>query len=151
GRLASGNASSELWWLDLSLTPPVWRDLTNATSGPSPGARYGHSASYSDVTNDDDLPNQQQLPFRLSQHTGTLERVEPNVEQSAYARVPELYDPGWSTGTDGWTALSAPQLGVYYPVQFVVPGSSTDGSRVLRVEDYQANARYLDTPVSGSG
>ncbi len=92
GRLASGAASNELWWLDLSGTSPVWRDLTNATSGPSPGARYSHSASYSDVNDGANQPNELDRMLIYGGDGPTADNVVYRLEVDA------LSTTGWVRG-----------------------------------------------------
>lgn len=167
GHVSTGAPSDTLWTLNLGAAPPAW---SRTILSPSPGARAGHAAAYDDAVNGGRLflyggepagggsvdnyvymiePfgalqwNQwQQVPFRLSQHTANLD-----AHLFAMARVPEIYTPG----SDTWTpAPAAAWLQGYYPVQFLVPGTSLPGGggRVVTVgQDPQA--RYLDIPMPG--
>ena len=166
GDLGPGGPSDELWTLDLR--PPPNTAWSRTIVSPSPGARMGHAAVYDNATVNGRMflyggepavggpyfvymiepfgaaPqwNQwQDVPFTLSQHTANLDR-----HLFAMARIPEIYTPGGN-----WTpAPAAAWLQDYYPVQFLVPGTSLadGGGRVVTVGP-DPQARYLDVPVPG--
>ncbi len=168
GHLSTGVPSDTLWTLNLGASPqPAW---SRTHVSPSPGARAGHAAVYDDAANGGRMflyggepagggpvdnyvymiepfgtvqwGQWEQVPFRLSQHTANLDAY-----LFVMARVPEIYAPGTNT----WTpAPAAAWLQDYYPVQFLVPGTSLPGGggRVVTVGP-APQARYLDVPISG--
>lgn len=167
GWLGATESSDTLWRLNLAVTPAEWSVV--ATTGPSPGPRAGHSASWDadllsdrlliyggesapSATVDDDVYAIEPLAatkqwtrfaaagFRLSGHSALMDPYG-----APFSRKGEMFDPA----TDTWTLLNANgRFETYYPLHFLVPGSPSGGGRVLSVGQ-EPLARYVDIPATG--